>query len=95
VLLAAMIFTAPMTHVARWILDSFPLRRLGLISYGIYIFHLPCLNYLDRYMATHGMDAAEHPLLFGALGITISVLIASLSYIVVEKPVMNFVRKRR
>jgi peptidoglycan/LPS O-acetylase OafA/YrhL len=94
VLLAAMIFTAPMTHVARWILDGFPLRRLGLISYGIYIFHLPCLNYLDRYLSTFGVDAAEHWLLFGALGIMISVLIASVSYAVVEKPVMNFVRKR-
>ncbi|MBN1545035.1 MAG: acyltransferase [Syntrophaceae bacterium] len=94
-MLAAMILTAPFTHVAGRILDGFPLRRLGLISYGIYIFHLPCLIYLDRAMTTFGLDAAEHRGLFGVLGLVISVLIASISYIVVEKPVMNFVRNRR
>lgn len=93
-LLAAMILTAPFTRVAARILDGFPLRRLGLMSYGIYIFHLPCLNYLDRYLTKSGVDAAEHWLLFGSLGLAISVLIASVSYVVVEKPVRNFVRKR-
>lgn len=84
-----------MTHVAKRILDGFVLRKLGAISYGICIFHLPCPNYLDRYLATSGPDAAEHWLVFGSLGVMISVLIASISYIVAEKPVMNFERKRR
>lgn len=93
-LLAAMLLTAPFTHIAGRILDGFPLRRLGVVSYGIYIFHLPCLNYLDRTMNILGMDAVEHRLLFGSLGLAISLLMASVSYLLVEKPVMNVVRTR-
>jgi len=88
-LLAAMIITAPLTHVARRILDGFVLRKLGMISYGIYIYHLPCLNHIDRYMTTTlGMDAGKHWVIFGLAGMVLSILIF-------EKPIINFVRKMR
>jgi peptidoglycan/LPS O-acetylase OafA/YrhL len=93
-LLAAMIFTAPFTRMAGKILDSFPLRRMGLISYGFYIFHLPCLTALDRFLSARGMDAAEHWLLFGAVGLMISILVATVSYVAVEKPVIYFAHSR-
>ncbi|MCK4783838.1 MAG: acyltransferase [Desulfobacteraceae bacterium] len=94
-LLAAMIFTAPMTHVAKRIVDGFVLRKLGAISYGIYIYHLPCLNTIDRYMTTFGMDASKHWVIFGLLGIVFSILISVASFVAVEKPIIKFVRKMR
>jgi peptidoglycan/LPS O-acetylase OafA/YrhL len=93
-LLAAIIFTAPITQIAKRILDGFVLRKLGAISYGIYIYHLPCLNTIDRYMATFGMDAAKHWAIFGLAGIVSSILISIVSFVVLEKPIMKFVRKK-
>ena len=92
-LLAAMIFTAPWTRFARRCLDARPLRGLGLISYGVYIYHLPCLTLIDRTMARHGLDAAAHPLPFGAAGLALSVLVATVSFVVIERPVMKAVRR--
>jgi peptidoglycan/LPS O-acetylase OafA/YrhL len=94
-LLAAMIFTAPMTQVAKRILDGFVLRKLGAISYGFYIYHLPCLNFIDRYMTTSGMDAGKHWVIFGLAGMVFSILISIASFVVIEKPIMKFVRKIR
>jgi peptidoglycan/LPS O-acetylase OafA/YrhL len=94
-LLAAMIFTAPMTQVAKRILDGFVLRKLGAVSYGIYIYHLPCLNTIDRTMTTFGMDAARHWVIFGLAGMVTSILISMVSFVVVEKPIIRFVRKIR
>ena len=92
-LLAAMIFTAPMTRVAKQVLDGFVLRKLGVISYGFYIYHLPCLNFIDRYMAAFGMDAGQHWFIFGLAGIVFSILISVASYLAIEKPIMRIVRK--
>jgi peptidoglycan/LPS O-acetylase OafA/YrhL len=94
-LLAAMIFTAPMTHVAKRILDGFVLRKLGAISYGIYIYHLPCLNTIDRYMTTLGIDAGQHWVIFGLAGMVFSISISIVSFVAVEKPIIKFVRKMR
>ena len=94
-LLAAMIFTAPLTNVARRFLDGLLLRKLGAISYGFYIYHVPCLNYLDRTMTKSGIDAAEHWILFGCAGIILTIVIASISYVVVEKPCLRYVHNKQ
>jgi peptidoglycan/LPS O-acetylase OafA/YrhL len=94
-LLATTIFTAPMTRIAKLILDGLLLRKLGIISYGIYIYHLPCLNLVDRYMSRFGLDASEHWILFGFIGIVLSVLIAAVSFIAIEKPIMKLAKRIR
>ena len=95
VLLAAMIFTVPFTHIARRLLDGPLLRNLGAISYGFYIYHVPCLNFLDRTMAKFGTDAAERWILFGCAGIVLTAVVASVSYIVVEMPCLKYVRSKQ
>jgi len=92
-LLAAMIFTVPMTRVAKRILDGSALRKPGAISYGFYIYHLPCLNFTDRYMATLGMDAANHWFIFGLAAMVSSILISIISFAAIEKPIMRIIRK--
>jgi len=94
-LLAAMIFTVPLTHVARRLLDGLLLRKLGAISFGFYIYHVPCLNYLDRTMTKFDMDAAEHWILFGCAGIMLTIVIASISYVVVERPCLKYVHSKQ
>jgi peptidoglycan/LPS O-acetylase OafA/YrhL len=93
-LLVAMIISVPSSRFARRSLVSFPLRDLGAISYGIYIYHLPCLTLVDRYMGKAQLDAAEHWVLFGSIGLVLTILAATVSFLLIEKPVLTLVRKR-
>lgn len=58
-----------------------PLVGLGVISYGLYLWHWPVFVVLDRDRT--GLDGAA----LAALRIAASVAIAVLSYVVVERPV--------
>ena len=91
-LLAVLVVSTPFTLFANKILDSTLLRRLGLISYGIYIYHLPCLNWVDRTMQQYGWDSPEHWLVLGGSSVILTLMIASLSYLIIERPVLNWVK---
>ena len=67
------------------VLRLWPLRRLGLISYGVYLWHFPLFLWLDT--ATTGLAGVE---LLG-LRMATSVAAASFSFVLVEEPV----RRRR
>ena len=92
-LLAAIIVCTPHTRIAQRCLDGFPLRALGTISYGIYIYHLPCLLMVDRYMAAYQWDAAEHWALFGLISLSITIVIAAISFMLIEKPIVKMAKK--
>ena len=93
-LLGMLVLSTPFTYFACRVLDSNPLRRLGLISYSFYIFHLPCLNLIDRQMVEYGLDAPEYWLIFGVVGLALSLAVAILSYLLVERPVLRVVHSR-
>ena len=66
---------------ARWILASTPLRRLGLISYGIYLYHWPIFLWLSP--TNTGLSDAV--LFVPRVGISIG--LAYLSYRFLETPI--------
>lgn len=59
-------------------LQSYPMRQLGLMSYSLYLFHVPVLILLESYRLS-GVSK-----FFAALAITY--VVAVVSYLVVEKP---------
>jgi len=81
---------APVGRLTRWR----PLALLGLISYGIYLWHVPLLYWLagsDERLAA-GPDLLEHPwpgltLFVGTMAL--SVAVAIVSYRVVELPFLR------
>jgi peptidoglycan/LPS O-acetylase OafA/YrhL len=90
-LLALIVFVTPFTSYCIKVLDVWLVRHLGKISYGIYIWHLPILTWVDHEMALQGMDAIEHGaylLLFSGL---LTLLVANLSYYLVERRIMRLV----
>ena len=93
ILLTAMIATAPSTRLARRCLELPPLRGLGTISYGFYIYHLPCLLLVDRMLAQRGIDAVEHAFSYGAAALALALAVSAVSYGVIERPVMTAARK--
>ena len=94
-LLGAMILTTPFTRWARQILDSRPIRLLGTLSYGIYIYHLPVLGLVDRTMAESAMDAREHWGYLAIISLAFTLLAAVISYVLVERPALKLVRRNK
>jgi peptidoglycan/LPS O-acetylase OafA/YrhL len=67
-----------------------PLRRLGLISYGVYLFHWPIYAWLNSERT--GLPAGSLRLLAVQLGATLVVALAS--YFLVEKPIREGALRR-
>jgi peptidoglycan/LPS O-acetylase OafA/YrhL len=73
----------------RWLLALWPLRALGMISYGIYLYHWPIFLWL-----TPARTKLDDPLLtMLRVGVTISVAIVS--YYVIESPIRHAGKKPR
>jgi len=87
--LVAGVVLAPQTWLARS-LSVRPLRELGRISYGIYLFHVPVLGGLRRL----GPSLTEHPGLLFPLGLGISAGAAALSYRYFEAPLLQLAPAR-
>ncbi|MEO5595760.1 MAG: acyltransferase [Lysobacteraceae bacterium] len=93
VAVAAMLFAA--CRATRWISASFgslPLRLLGQISYGFYLWHLPVLLWMH---AHGGVVAAGGALAFVFTGLIFSLLLAIVSWVVVERPALSLVTRWR
>jgi peptidoglycan/LPS O-acetylase OafA/YrhL len=88
-LLVASVVLPPQTWLAR-ALSVRPLRELGRISYGIYLFHVPVLGALRRLWPGLG----EHPGLLLPLGLGLSAGAAAVSHRYFEAPLLRLARAR-
>jgi peptidoglycan/LPS O-acetylase OafA/YrhL len=72
-----------------------PLRHLGEISYGLYLYHLLVLALLSRWGLVH-LEGVVHPYLLWTLcALAGSIVLAELSWRFVERPCMALGRRRR
>ena len=94
-LLGALLVSAPLSHSANRLLESILLRPVGVLSYGIYIYHLPILGLVDKTMGEYGFDAGENWIYLVLISLPLTLLAATLSYMVVERPIQRFAHRRR
>lgn len=92
--LALVVISASRSVSALILLENGLIRRLGVISYGIYLFHLPIQNLTARFMKPLGLVAAESWLIFGVISLLATILFASLSYVYFERPIMRFIKSK-
>ena len=85
---ACAVLAAAETGPLAGLLDHAPLRGLGRISYGVYLWHWPAITLLTA--ARVGVSGA--PLVVVQLGVTL--LAALASWFVVERPVAHFQPRR-
>lgn len=75
-----------------WVLRTRVLRGLGRISYGLYLYHLPVFAYFKIY----GRPEFQPP--SGAemgLAIAASIAVATLSYFLIERPLLRYAHRFR
>jgi peptidoglycan/LPS O-acetylase OafA/YrhL len=92
-LIAVILVSVPHAPIARRLLESVPLRFLGVISYGIYIYHYPVLQFCRSFMRRFDLSAMQDWLLFGIMGFAMTIGLAVVSYFIVERPVMRWFRR--
>ncbi|MCA9117015.1 MAG: acyltransferase, partial [Planctomycetaceae bacterium] len=84
-LLAGMILLVPRSRAVMRCLDVPPLRGIGMISYGIYLFHVPCLKLAAAVLHSGGTSPETAPILFAVSGGLLSIAVASLSWFLLER----------
>lgn len=74
-----------------------PIRYIGKISFGIYVYHLPIyllLNYfIFKYLANNENLFYTQSTFISSLSIILTVLASSLSFYLLEKPILNLKRR--
>ncbi|HEY0230114.1 MAG TPA: acyltransferase family protein, partial [Dokdonella sp.] len=91
---ALMLFAgAAGSRIARALFDNRPLRYLGLISFGVYLWHYPMLQWLS---AAHVFDRIPGYRLPWTLPILLllSCAVADVSYRLIERPLLRIGRGR-
>jgi peptidoglycan/LPS O-acetylase OafA/YrhL len=91
-LLCALVVLVATTRLGRRVFNHPLLSGIGVLSYGVYIFHLPVLHVTARLMNRMALKPDEHWLIFGSAGLVFTLVIAGLSFLLVERPVRKLVR---
>jgi peptidoglycan/LPS O-acetylase OafA/YrhL len=68
--------------IANWILEWKPLKWIGVRSYGIYLWHYPVILFMNSNVNTGGIHYGKV-----SLELTLTFLLAAISYSFVEKPI--------
>jgi peptidoglycan/LPS O-acetylase OafA/YrhL len=68
--------------IANWILEWKPLKWIGVRSYGIYLWHYPVILFMNSNVNTGGIHYGKV-----ILELTLTFLLAAISYSFVEKPI--------
>ena len=66
---------------------------LGLISYGVYIYHTLVMVLIFELIKDSNLTSIEFNLIFYISSILLTIIVASLSYFYFEKPILKFKRK--
>ena len=91
-LVALLLISAAMGSASAF-LESIPVKYFALLSYGIFIFHYPVINLSLRLLPKVGLNPDQHVLLTAVFALFVTIGIATLAYLWVEKPVGALSRK--
>lgn len=94
-LIALMILTAPISRGAAAMLELWPIRQLGVISFGIYIYHLPALKLVNVALDNLNVSPDLSPTLLAVGGMMLTVVVSAVSYRFIEQPVLRRTRSQR
>ena len=91
-LLTFLVYLTPQSNLIKRVLELSALKWLGITSYGLYIFHYPVQKGVKLFFDRLGYSVVEQPLSFGFIALIITISLASVSYIVFERPIIQYFR---
>jgi peptidoglycan/LPS O-acetylase OafA/YrhL len=94
IIIAVIIYSTPKGYFSFRFLESAALKFLGAISYGIFVFHYPAINLTTRFLKHYGVDITNNWFLVALVILLVTMIIATFSYYLLERPVLRFVRGR-
>lgn len=92
--IALLVLTLPLSTIGNRWLETRPLQFLGEISYGIYLWHWPIQIAVFGGTLPDRLEAPATLLVCGLVSLVLSILLASLSYWLIEKPAIQWARQR-
>jgi len=95
ILLGLIVFTAPKTKWASACLEFAPLKWVGVISYGVYIFHYPIQKATLKVFELLDMSVAGQAALYAMITLVITLALSHLSYKMIERPILSHFRQRK
>jgi peptidoglycan/LPS O-acetylase OafA/YrhL/glycopeptide antibiotics resistance protein len=93
VLLGLIVYTAPQAKWARYFLELSALKWLGVISYGVYIFHYPIQKATLRAFEAINIDASQQVLLYLFITLAATLLVSHFAYKLIERPIMSWFKR--
>nr|NJM02123.1 acyltransferase [Desulfobacula sp.] len=92
-LLAVIVLYISFSAVSRLFLESRFIKFIGIISYGIYIYHLPIQRFTEKMMTKGGVNIESNWMLFGVTAFMVSIVVAGFSYYTLESFSLNIIRR--
>lgn len=80
-------------HWLRGPLTFWPLRRMGVISYGMYLYHMWCLHVVREGLRVAGISGEAERWLFPICGLLVTVAVAEASFRIVETPILRLKKR--
>lgn len=89
ILLAVLVCLVPFGQATRAVLEAWPLRAIGLVSYGVYLYHLPVQHATARALAASDGGVGGRTVMFGVVSLAATLAVAAVSYGVIERPLLR------
>ena len=83
----------PPRHILSHPLDARPIRSVGEVSYGMYLYHMWVIAVLLRVLEKVGVGEQTHPLAFFALMLVVTYTGSILSFHFIERPCLRFKKR--
>lgn len=80
-------------HMLARPLSLSPLKRLGMISYGMYLYHMWCLHIVREGLSVAGIEGELRLWLFPVLGLLVTVAVSEASFRLVESPLLRLKKR--
>ncbi len=88
-LFAVLIYCVARKNFLTFILELPPLRYLGKISYGLYVYHYGIIAMMVALFKTYNLDYSLRSFEMFAVSMGATLIVASLSFYLLEKPVID------
>jgi len=75
------------------ILEAGVLKYLGLISYGIYIFHMPCIKAVVKCLDFIGISPNENRMILAIVSFLFTIFVSGCCHKYLEKPLFEYIEK--